>query len=83
MKVEVSRRCKEKTGYRKVIGRIIDFAENEIMELYPDLDREERIKKAHDDPFFTAAKELRGLTFEEKDVLYNGYNSYKKLFHSH
>lgn len=57
---------KKGTAYRQVIGRIVDFANREIKELYPCLDYMERIKIAHEEPFFTAAKELRNLSRQER-----------------
>lgn len=63
---KLSEACKRGTAYRKVIGRIINFAEKELKQLYPELSREERIIKAHEEPFFTASKELRDLTEKER-----------------
>lgn len=59
------------TSFRKVIGRIVSFANNEIAELYPLLSYVEWLKIAHDEPFFTAAKELRCLTADEKREIKN------------
>ncbi len=62
-------KVKEATGYRKVIGRLVNFAENEIKKMNPKLSYKERILRDHDEPFWSAAKELRDLTREEKMVV--------------
>ena len=58
-------RCREQTSYRSVIKQIISFAENELLKLYPELSREDRLIMAQEDPWWTAAKEVRGLTKNE------------------
>lgn len=68
-KVYATKAVKEKTHYRYVIDRIVKFAEKEVKQLYPDLNYKERVAKAHDEPFWTASKELRDLTESEKREL--------------
>jgi len=53
------------TSYRTVIGNIIKFANNEIKKLSPEKSYEERIIKAQEEPFWTAAKQDRYLNKEE------------------
>lgn len=66
-------RCIEATSYRKVIGKIIKLAENELKDLYPDLSRTERICIAQKEPLLSACKELREPTKKEiEQVKYNG-----------
>jgi len=60
-------RCRKQTSYRSVIGKIISFAENELSELYPDRSRHERIIMAQQEPWWSAAKEVRDLTEDEKN----------------
>lgn len=57
---------REKTSYRKVITRLLAFADKEIRQLHPEWSRVDRIKEAHEEPWFNAAKELRNLTAEER-----------------
>lgn len=66
MQSNQSKACAAGTTYRTVIGNIIRFAENEVKELYPTKSYVDRLKIAQQEPFWTAAKELRSLTYEER-----------------
>jgi len=58
-------RCREQTSYRIVIGKIISFAENEILTLCPEKSYIERLIIAQTEPFWTAARECRDLRNDE------------------
>lgn len=61
-----SRAGRKATAYRTVISRLLKFADNEVLKILPNATKEERIIRAQYEPFWSAAKELRDLTDEEK-----------------
>lgn len=65
----LSKAVKKATGYRTVVRLITEFADNEILHLHPDLSRQERIIMAQTEPYWSASKELRYLTPDEKATL--------------
>lgn len=74
-----SEAVKRATAYRSVIGRIVSFADKEILNLFPELPKVQRLIIAQEYPFFEASKELRDLTEDEEKYILKHKKDYLKL----